>query len=131
MDSSKPTLEQKRAAHAWGFVQEAKNLQDKGKKFGGEAKKLPMRIITAGLGQAMCFLKAKGETPELEKALSQWILKERKIGDNRYGEDLLEAIRKSNAEFLHQATDEALAYLQWLRRFADAEGLTKDAMDQS
>ena len=40
--------------------------------------------------------------------------------------DLLEQIVNGDSNFLRRATDETLAYLQWLNRFAEAEGLTED-----
>ena len=51
------TLEQRRANHAWEAIRQI--LQDypppsiKGKKYGGQAKKLPTRIMAAGLGQVL------------------------------------------------------------------------------
>lgn len=129
MSISTPTLEQRRAKHAWAAIQDAKTLSENNqKKYGGEVKKLSVRIVSAGLGQAMCFLKAKGETEKLETSLSDWLLKQRLIG-KKSDTDLLQAIISGDSEFLRRATDEALAYLQWLRRFADAEGLTKDEQD--
>ena len=43
--------------------------------------------------------------------------------------DLLERIVKGNSDFLRRATDEVLAYLVWLKRFAEAEGLTDEGED--
>ena len=62
------TLDQHRAKHAWEAVQRAKRRdglhQDQDpKKFGGQAKKLPVRIMASGLGQALAFLKAKDYAP--------------------------------------------------------------------
>jgi CRISPR-associated protein Cmr5 len=37
----------------------------------------------------------------------------------------LERIVQGNSDFLRRATDEVLAYLLWLNRFAEAEGLTE------
>lgn len=124
-----PTLDQRRAAHAWETVRKAKNQEGEHrgqapKKFGGQAKKLPVRIIASGLGQALAFLKAKRYAPGLVAALSDWIacrIPPRK-GES---DDLLDRIIAGDSDFLRRATDEALAYLQWLTRFADAEGLTE------
>lgn len=125
------TLDQRRARHAWDVVQRAKSKQeqsqhaDKGlNKFGGQAKRLPTRILAAGLGQALAFLKAKDCTPGLLTELNAWV--EQCIppapGDPQ---DLLERIIKGDSDFLRRATDEVLAYLVWLNRFAEAEGLTE------
>lgn len=128
MTDSKPTLDQRRAQHAWQAVQNAKaktghhSKQDP-KKFGGQAKKLPVRIITSGLGQALGFLKAKNDAPGLLAELSEWVIVQRLGGQSG---DLLQHIVQGNSDFLRRATDETLAYLQWLNRFAEAEGLTDE-----
>jgi CRISPR-associated protein Cmr5 len=124
------TLDQRRASHAWGAVQRAKQKQgphqeQKPKKFGGQAKKLPVRIMTAGLGQALAFLKAKGYAPGLLAELTDWI-NQRMPPQGNEPKDLLERIIEGNADVLRRATDEVLAYLLWLNRFAEAEGLTED-----
>ncbi len=123
-----PTLDQRRASHAWDVVQRAQKKEghhekQDPKKFGGQAKKLPTRIMAAGLGQALAFLKAKNYAPGLLAEMSDWI--STRIPPKR-GEpkDLLERIVRGDSDFLRRATDEVLAYLVWLARFAEAEGLT-------
>lgn len=129
-NASRPTLDQRRASHAWGVVRRAKNKQGSHKdqdpkKFGGQAKKLPTRIMAAGLGQSLAFLKAKGYAPGLVVELSEWI-SQRVPPKQGATSDLLERIVQGNSDFLRRATDEVLAYLQWLNRFAEAEGLTEE-----
>ncbi len=123
------TLEQRRAAHAWMVVQVAKSGKD-AKKFGGQAKKMPVRIMASGLGQALAFLRAKGYAPLLLEALGDWVLDKRlnpMSTTSRPKDDaLLKTILDKDSDFLRQATDEILAYLQWLNRFAEAEGLSDD-----
>jgi CRISPR-associated protein Cmr5 len=128
-----PTLEQRRANHAWEAVANAKNKYktdlDKAKRFGGHAKKLPTRIIASGLGQALAFLKAKDYAPDLLLALSKWVLfvrDEKEPPGNIKDDALLLAVIKGNSDFLRRATDEVLAYLLWLNRFAEAEKLTEN-----
>jgi CRISPR-associated protein Cmr5 len=127
---SKPTLDQRRASHAWRAVQGAKKCKDP-KKFGGQAKSLPTRIMASGLGQALAFLKAKDYAPELLKAIADWVLDKRSNEKSTKPEPaddaLIQAIIGGSSDFLRRATDEALAYLQWLNRFAEAEGLTEEA----
>lgn len=127
------TLDQRRAAHAWDVVQRAKRKQEphrnqEPKKFGGQAKKLPMRIMAAGLGQALAFLKAKDYAPGLLAELSAWI-GGRIPSKQDESAELLERIVKGDSDFLRRATDEVLAYLTWLNRFAEAEGLTDEGDD--
>ena len=133
-----PTLDQRRARHAWEAVLSfAKPSQggtrkygDEAKEYAREAKKLPMRVMAAGLGQALSFLtsKAKEKKPNLRRLhehLTDWVIKERPIRASR-PDSLLESIIHGDSNFLRRATDETLAYLQWLNRFAEAEGLTED-----
>jgi len=130
VSGSQPTLDQRRAKHAWDAVQHALKRsgdhqgQDS-KKFGGEARRLPMRIMVSGLGQALAFLEAKNEVRGLLAELSDWVLERRGLGPGA-GRDLLQAVIGRNSDFLRRATDETLAYLQWLKRFAEAEGLTDE-----
>lgn len=123
------TLEQHRASHAWAAVQAAKK-GDNFEKFHGQAKKLPVRIIASGLGQALAFLKAKKYSPELLRELGDWVLDKRFNPNSQQPKPddtaLLKAVIERDAEFLRWATDEVLAYLQWLNRFADAEGSESD-----
>jgi CRISPR-associated protein Cmr5 len=125
-----PTLDQRRAKQAWEVVQRAKQKEgahqkQDPKKFGGQAKKLPTRIMAAGLGQALAFLKAKGYAPGLLAELSEW-MKQRIPPKPKEPTDLLERIIQGDSDFLRRATDEVLAYLIWLNRFAEAEGLTDE-----
>lgn len=127
----RPTLDQRRAAHAWEAVQKAKKLdRSAAQTYGGEAKKLPMRIMAAGLGHALAFIvakaaKKKGLQP-LHDDVTDWVIRKRPL-KARAPESLIESIVQADAGFLRLATDETLAYLQWLNRFAEAEGLTDDA----
>jgi CRISPR-associated protein Cmr5 len=122
---SKPkTLDQQRAEHAWDVIQKVKGKAEAEKKqFGTQAKKLPARIMAAGLGQALAFLMAKEYAQDLQSALSDWLAERRKP---RPDEDrrLLVRLLRGDADFQRYATAEALAYLVWLVRFADAEKLT-------
>ncbi|HMQ15857.1 MAG TPA: type III-B CRISPR module-associated protein Cmr5 [Phycisphaerae bacterium] len=126
---ARQTLDQRRASHAWDVVQRAKVKQghhqnQDPKKFGGQAKKLPTRILAAGLGQALAFLKAKGYAPGLLAELNDWIA-QRMPPAQGATQDLLERIIKGDSDFLRRASDEVLAYLVWLNRFAEAEGLAE------
>jgi CRISPR-associated protein Cmr5 len=133
-----PTLDQRRAKHAWESVLSlakpgeggARKYGEDAKEYAREAKTLPMRIMAAGLGQALSFLlaKAKEKKPnlrQLHEHLTNWVIKKRPIAASRPG-SLLESIIDGDSNFLRRATDETLAYLQWLNRFAEAEGLTEE-----
>jgi CRISPR-associated protein Cmr5 len=133
------TLDQHRASHAWNAVstfarvyirvENGKKVRDPAaKKYGTHVRKLPSRIMASGLGQALAFLVAKGECPELLSALGDWTLDKRKNPESKEEspapEALLRHIVNGTSDDLRFATAEALAYLQWLVRFAEAEGLT-------
>lgn len=79
-----------------------------------------MRVMASGLGPALAFLRAKGEVPGLLAAMSDWVLNQRGLGPVS-PDALLGAIVRGDSDFLRRATDEALAYLQWVKRFAEAE----------
>lgn len=123
------TWEQRRAAHAWQVVQDVKGSmsKEKQKEFGTQAKKLPVRILTSGLGASLAFLKAKAYAPKLAEALNDWIKScswsRRATQTSPENADLVTRIVHGDAEFLRLATDECMAYLQWLVRFAEAENL--------
>ena len=126
------TLDQRRARHAWDAI---KNILEKGEQvsqdYMREVKRLPVRIQTAGLGQALGFLYAKSSDRGVDakkmllEDLAQWLLVKRKLGNqsgkNSDRSSILRAIVDGDAEFLRRTTGEALMYLQWLGRFAEAE----------
>ena len=137
------TLEQKRASHAWEAVQtfvkrirnkggskdDAKKNEEAAKKYGTHVRKLPTRIVASGLGQALAFLVAKDYCPDLLRALNHWILFREPFPVNNPkrlpAEDaLLREVIHGDSDYLRLKTAEALAYLQWLSRFAEAERLT-------
>jgi len=136
MSKASPTLDQRRASHAWERVIGQANLKDgqrqydeKAKEYAREAKKLPTRIMAAGLGQALAFIlaKAKDKKPNLKRLhddLTDWVIKQRPMSAKN-PDSLMESIIAGDSNFLRRATDEVLAYLVWLNRFAEAEGLTE------
>jgi CRISPR-associated protein Cmr5 len=131
--TSKATLDQRRAQHAWKAVQSVVARQatdkEKARKFGGQARKLPTRIMASRLGQALAFLRAKDYAPDLLVDLGDWVLDKRGAPDSKKprprDDELLRAVVEGSSDFLRRATDEVLAYLLWLNRFAEAEGLTE------
>lgn len=127
--SAQQTLQQRRAKHAWEKIQQVDGKSaDKKKKYGSLVRGLPQLIQTDGLGQMLAFLLAKaGNDPESEHGLAyahiaDWIKTEFKLPDAKLMEWLL---GQSTAEY-RRATAEVLAYINWLKRFAEAKGW-KDA----
>jgi len=134
------TLEQQRAQNAWqcvtGLATQTDNTDQRryntaADDYAREAKKLPIRIMTSGLGQALAFIKAKagGDKKDgltkLNAHLGQWVIGRRLsyLVDGNANNDLLETLMNQNALFLRLATEETIAWLAWLNRLAEAEGL--------
>jgi len=129
VSSPQQTVEQRRAADAWTRVSD----DVKGEKFEGEykslARSLPADVLTNGLGQTLAFLCSKGkkdgrlkgdsEHAALYQHISEWVLKEMD-GDS---DDLLGWLidEDTGSDDYRRATVETLAYLVWLKRFAEAE----------
>ncbi len=128
----KVTLEQQRARHAWSVVAEASKSQAKD-DFAKEVKRLPIRIRTAGLGQALRFVYAKSSGCDANRdyrsrlliALGEWLIEKRQLIKRPEGANdcsaLLLAIIENDANLLRRATEEVMLYLQWLTRFCEAE----------
>lgn len=132
MAEKSQTLAQRRAAHALTHIQE---LRDKGFKYYGKyksyTKSLPANILMSGLGQAAATLcaAAKGKTDDphhlLYDHLSNWLC--RGDEDSPYPQgDLLENITTHNEQAYLRAQAEAMAYLEWLKKFAVAFLKDKD-----
>lgn len=122
MSSLVRTIEQKRATHAWGKIQSLSNKPDGfKKKYNALVKKVPVLILTNGLGQALAFLKAKSKNDDHHMELYRHVSEGVDLQLPLNGKDLLEKLLQDNSTFLRQTTRTALAYLQWLKRFAEAE----------
>jgi CRISPR type III-B/RAMP module-associated protein Cmr5 len=123
----RPTLEQKRAAHAWNVVSQVAASQDKKRmeEFALQSKKLTVRVLTSGLGPALAFLEAKDYARDLREALNDWIATQtwasRQVATSARQASLIERIIQGDSEFLRLATDEVVSYMQWLVRFTEAK----------
>jgi len=129
--SHQQTLDQQRAKQAWDDVQSILNRDDDfKKKYGSYARKVPMLVLTNGLGQTLAYLTSKAKFREakrkvdaqahgeLFKQLSDWTMNQ--VASKAGTQDLLEWVLKSDSSAYRRATAEALAYLVWLKRFAEA-----------
>ncbi|MHA2641765.1 MAG: type III-B CRISPR module-associated protein Cmr5 [bacterium JZ-2024 1] len=121
------TLDQQRARQAWENIQEVvrKDGGDLKKKYGGLARKVPFLILTNGLGQTLAFLRAKGkDKPEdahhlIYGHISRWTMSQ--IPSQGSEKDLLKWVLSADSASYRRASVEALAFLNWLKRFAEAE----------
>lgn len=122
---SEQTLGQKRAAHALKAINKLVQQKNYG-HFGSYVQRLPATIVMNGLGQAMAgeLAAARGGKDEDERAhrtlfelVESW-LQECRAYSNELG--LMESIVKSNQGDYVRAQAEALAYLEWLKKFSQA-----------
>ncbi len=116
------TFEQKRASHA---LKEVKKLETRGIKeyghFQSYVSALPASIVMNGLGQAMAFeLSNKKDVghKELYRIMQDWLCNEERIFTDE--NDLMKAITENGQEKYVWAQAEALAYLDWLKKFSRA-----------
>lgn len=136
----KTTIQQDRAKNALTQIHQAiKDLDDTGKsEFRAHVRDLPAMIHTSGLGQAVAFYYSKNDNKQEKKPkknsyqqlcnmLAQWLMSEgcpyydAKIASNkREGVQLLEAITQNDMYTYMQAQSEALIYLEWAKKFAEA-----------
>jgi len=102
------------------------------KDYSSLARKVPMLVLTNGLGQTLAFLKAKGkndpadEHTVLFRQLSRWVLDQIAPNTSASIPDLLHWILENDSAAYRRATTEALAFLNWLKRFAEAELPTEE-----
>lgn len=108
------TIEQERAKAALKWAEQGVD-----KETLSAATGLPAMILMNGLGQAAAFYKSKGGAQAgLYQLLSEWL---RGSGKPYAGKnDLLKGITEGDLKAYRSAQAEALAYLQWVKKFAKA-----------
>jgi CRISPR-associated protein Cmr5 len=113
-------LDRSRAKDAWEKIQSVKD-QGYRAEYGSLARKMPTYIQVNGLAQTLAFLKAKGKEhhTQMFQHLSDWVCSHLKSGTG----NLFDRILIMESQRYRLATSEALAYLQWLKRFAEAHEL--------
>lgn len=125
------TLQQQRARHALAQVRaaQAKLGTKERKEFRAHTQGLPYMIHVNGLGQAYAFYLSKREKPSYRAicgTLAAWLLAEGNPchggqgGGNNDPEWLLEALVGGDQRRYLSAQAEAIAYMGWVKRFADA-----------
>ena len=126
-------LAQKRSRFAYQKVEEAiqqfpkqkdEKESKKQKEYKSYVKKIPMMILTNGLGATFAFIyskKKKSEAYELiYKQVGEWFEIE---------EDLVKWIIDQKSPQYRATTNELLALFNWLKRFAD--GMIEEKSDES
>lgn len=115
------TIEQRRAAEAWNDVNSVSEQQKD--RYKSRVLSSAALIQTNGLAQMLAFLRTKDDADKkLANQLAIWV-KNQLYPDitNRPEGNLDQILRDKDSDTLRLATREALAYLQWLRRFAQAQ----------
>jgi CRISPR-associated protein Cmr5 len=123
------TLQQERARHALGKVQSWVALND-GAKLKARTSELPFMIHANGLGQAAAFFKSKEPKGDKDRygvvllALQDWLAQSsRPFADKP---DLMRAIVDADLATYRLAQAEAMAYMDWVKKFASAYLHTQD-----
>jgi len=120
--SQQRSLEQKRAEAAWEEVKQAKKSSEYQKKYKSLARSATASILQNGLGQTLAFWRAKPNEEHqqiLYKAVSSWVKSQINWQGNSH---LLEwIVSQAQSDEYRRATSEAIAFLQWVKRFAEAE----------
>ena len=119
------TLDQQRAALAWGYA--TASVAQHGKDYKNLAKGAPALIMGSGLMPALAFYNGKGGAhrqllDDLIRGISQRL--HGKALDTAQGGQLfsgfMQTLQKCDSRDYLRATDEALELLKWLRQFVDA-----------
>ncbi|RPF46999.1 CRISPR-associated Cmr5 family protein [Thermodesulfitimonas autotrophica] len=122
------TLEQKRAKHALDKVRNIKDNYrgEQQENFVSYVERLPATILTNGLGQAMAMLLAQAKNKEesahylLYNALKDWLCRNDPEAPYKGESDLMAAIVSHDRAAYLRAQVEALAYLEWFKKFVVA-----------
>ncbi len=134
-------IENGRAQYAFETVRRyvEGNIQrdNKLKEYRSYVKKLPAMIKVNGLGQTLAFLAfcfAKGDQYRvLYQQISDWIKQKQPDLLEEYGEkrdmEFVEIVVAMNSNDYRVISNEVLALLDWMRRFAD--GMIRDQISKS
>lgn len=119
------TLDQKRAALAWGYA--TAGMRQHGKEYKGLAKGAPALIMNSGLMPTLAFYNGKGRAAQqllddLIRGLSQRLAsQELKVGQGgQLFPKFMEMLQRGESRDYLRHTDEALELLKWIRQFVDA-----------
>ncbi len=128
-------LEQARASFAYQCAKSVSQQQGKKpKEYKSYAKKLPMMIKTNGLGAALAFAFSKGKDGNawelLYNDVQSWLNQDQKkfLLGAYASRELANAVIELESPEYRAVTVEVLAFLNWLRRFA--EGLIEGEAEE-
>ena len=114
------TLQQERAKHALAQVKSWIALNE-GSKLKARSSELPFMVHANGLGQAAAFFKSKKDSDGygiVFFSLQSWLSQP---GRPLTGQvDLMQAIVNADLNTYRMAQAEAIAYMDWVKKFASA-----------
>ncbi len=116
------SLGQRRARHAWEAIKSAKDRNRE--ELRSLVRRVPSLIRTNGFGQTIAFLASKKQNEHewLLGQLTDWLLSKSGFFSPVKTISLLEWLTTEATMYdYRRATAEALEYLRWLKRFAEAE----------
>lgn len=129
MQSRIRKIEENRASEAFKCISERINCEnidkDKLKEYKSYIKKLPMLVKVNGLGSALAFVYSK----KIKKDSYGWLYDDIKgwltmspylfYINNKFKGELVENIINLDSQDYKAVTKEVLAFLNWLKRFAE------------
>ncbi len=115
------SLSQQRSEFALSrLLDQSKNINKEYKNF---VAGIPAMIIQNGFGQTMAFLLAKGESKHLLTfdMIKDWLVKNNLVQpENPNRTSLMLAISRMDQQTYLAVQEEALALLEWVKRYANA-----------
>lgn len=122
-------IENGRAKYAFEEVEKFVKQGEGTNAYRSYVKKLPSMIQVNGLGQTLAFCYAKGDQyKEIYKQIEGWIRYKRPELLKRYSDDppkeFIHIVVSMNSNDYRMISNEVLALLDWMRRFAD--GMIRD-----
>jgi CRISPR-associated protein Cmr5 len=124
------SLEQRRASKAWECIAKVKKIGENMNEYAQVVRSAPSDIQINGLGQTLAFWASKGKNchTELLNDISAWLLEQKFYSSS---EGALEwIVNKADSVQYRRATVEVLAFLSWMKRFAEAELKTPKTMER-
>ena len=124
---SRQTLDQVRAALAWGYATKGMEGKEAG-KYKNLAKGAPALIMNSGLMATLAYYKSKKEAGLLLSHLIEGLTRRLGSADKQATKTVTEDFRQTMAD-LHAMngqdymrwTNEALELLKWIRQYVDAQ----------
>ena len=122
------SIEQQRAAIAWQHIQDLDSVSD---EYLSLVRGISAMVVMNGFGQTLAFLLAKGtggnHHQKLARHLADWLLRDKAEKGPRTPAVLMEKIMENDHKSYRQLRGEGLAYLVWLKRFAEARRKMDDS----